>query len=122
MAGEFQVGRKLRLVNGVDFFSCFDLHDDQAADREVHPKSGVDLVVSVSHRQSDLPLEGDISFFQFTGEALFVNGLQKSRAKRGVNSKRGINDLARNQIVLRRGFNHLGALALKLERDISTDQ
>jgi hypothetical protein len=36
-----------------------------------------------------------------------------------MNSERGINNLAANQIVLRRGFSPLGILALTLEQVIS---
>jgi hypothetical protein len=38
-----------------------------------------------------------------------------------MNSERGINDLAANPVVLRRGFNHLGALALTWNRASGTE-
>ena len=38
-----------------------------------------------------------------------------------MNSERGINDLAANQIVVRRGFIHLGALALNCNGSIDTE-
>jgi hypothetical protein len=40
------------------------------------------------------------------------NRLQKPRTEEGVNRKPGIDELAGKKIVLRRGFRHLGALAL----------
>jgi hypothetical protein len=48
------------------------------------------------------------------------NRLQKPRPEDGMNRKRGIDDLAGKTIVLRRGFRHLGALALNWNGTIIT--
>jgi hypothetical protein len=44
--------------------------------------------------------------------SVMSGGVHLSRTGRAMKSERGINDLAAKQIVARRAFSHLGALAL----------
>jgi hypothetical protein len=113
---EPQVGDKLGFVDRQNLFDRLDLHDEQPSDNQIHPEPRVDLDVAVSDRQRHLPLKGDFTHLQLTDKALLVHRLQQSRTQRAMHSERGINDLSGNKIVLRRGFNHLGALALNWNR------
>ena len=112
MAREFQIGRKLGFMHRQCFFDRLGLHYHQPADNQVHPEASVDPMVPVNHRQHDLPLEGDVPCLKLKRKALLIDRFEKSRTKRAVNSKRRIYKLAGKQIMLRRGFSHLGALAL----------
>ena len=93
-------------------FDCLDLDDDQTANHHVHPQSPSDTTVAIRQRHSDLPREHNSPILQIVSQAVRVNGFQKSWSKRSVDTERRINDLARNQIMLRGRFGHFGPVAM----------
>jgi hypothetical protein len=78
-------------------------------------------MIPIKQRQCDLPLERDATGLELIGHALLVNRLKKPRTEGIMNRERGIDDLAGETIVLRRGFRHLGDLALNWNGTIGAD-
>jgi hypothetical protein len=63
-----------------------------------------------------LPLEWDFARLRFAGQALLVYRLEQPWTERAADGEGGSDGLAANQVVLRKGFSHLGALALNWNR------
>jgi hypothetical protein len=113
---KLQISRQLGFMNRQNFLDRLNLDNDQPADNHIHPIPHVDPFVTISHRKSNLLQKRNFPSLELTGKALLVNRLQQSRTQGAMNRERSINNLADNQIMFRRGFNHLGALALNANK------
>jgi hypothetical protein len=72
----------------------------------------IDPFVPIVDWQRDLPLKWDVTHLQLVSKTLLVNGFRKPPTQHTMDRKGSIDNVAGNQIVLRRGFSHLGDLAL----------
>ena len=84
-ARQSHVGEKLRFVNAQELLHCLDFNDRQVLCNQVESESRIEPLISVDHRQFNLPSEDDSRQLHLMTKTLFIHAFQQSRPQRRVN-------------------------------------
>ena len=94
-----EVGAHDSEVNVLDEANGLELHDDAMVDEEVEPMVP-DLDAAVTHRDRDLPREGEPAPLQLDAHRLAVDGLEEAGPKGSMNFDGRADDLVGQLLVL----------------------
>ena len=101
-------------------FHRFNLNNDKPLDEKIYAKSRVHMDALVIHWQGHLGCHGQAAQPQLMGQASFVDRLQQSRTKRGMNRVGGMHDFPRYAIMFRAWLGHPGVLGVLVFQGLIT--
>jgi hypothetical protein len=80
-AGQLEVGKQLRLVNGLQLSYGFELNDDQVFNEQINAVTAVDPYAPINNGEGLLAVDADAAFGQLEDHARLVRGLQQAWTK-----------------------------------------
>ena len=104
-AAQADVGKQLRLVDGINGFDALDFDDDEVFDDQIDAIAQIDALSVIDYGESYLPRNGETLFAKFVGQAGFVGALEEAGAQLRMNLHRGCDHCA-GQAVDARGGDH----------------
>jgi hypothetical protein len=97
-AGQLEVGKQLRLVNGLQLGYSFELNDDQVFNEQINAVTAVDPYIPINNREGLLTVDLEAAFGQLEEHARLVRGLQQAWAKFSMHIDCGSDNLLREVV------------------------
>ena len=91
--GEFEIGKKLGVVDRKQRFYRFDLDDHDTRNEQIQPVAAVQVNALITNRQRFLLFDTQAPFSQFEDKTRFVCGFEKTRPKFTMNAHGAADDL-----------------------------